>query len=92
MQRQASLKITGLVQGVFFRDHARQKARELEIKGWVRNEKDGSVSVLAQGRQAGLDEFIEWCKKGPDSAKVENVEVVWEKPADALTGFEIAHY
>ena len=92
MGKRASIKITGLVQGVFFRDHTRQKAQELGIKGWVRNEKDGSVSILAQGSKAGLDEFIEWCKKGPDSAKVENVEVVWREPADVMAGFEISHY
>lgn len=92
MEKQAVLKITGLVQGVFFRDHARRKALELGIKGWVRNEKDGTVSVLAQGNAAGLDEFIEWCKKGPDSAKVENVEIVWESPTGIPPGFNIAHY
>lgn len=92
MQKQASIKITGLVQGVFFRSHARQKAQELSVKGWIRNEKDGSVLILAQGSKAGLDEFIEWCKKGPDSAKVENVDVVWGETAEVMAGFKITHY
>ncbi len=70
-----SLTITGLVQGVFFRTHTEEMAKRLNIKGWVRNEPDGSVQVIAQGEEKTLNNFINWCKKGPPSARVEKVKV-----------------
>lgn len=77
MLKQVYLKITGRVQGVFFRAHTKKQADQLGITGWVMNSDDGSVEVLAQGEQSVLENFILWCKKGPDSSNVEKVQEDW---------------
>ena len=75
MQKQIVLKIYGKVQGVFFRDSSKKKARELNLSGWVRNESDGTVVIVAEGEEKNLKELIEWCKNGPNHARVDKVEV-----------------
>ena len=67
------LHITGRVQGVFYRKSAQDKAHELGITGWVRNKADGSVEAVAQGER--VQEFIDWCWKGPSGASVTDVTV-----------------
>lgn len=68
------LKISGTVQGVFFRQSTQQKALELGISGWVRNCNDGSVEVEAEGEEIPLNNFVSWCHSGPREASVTNVE------------------
>lgn len=86
---QVYIKITGVVQGVFFRAEARDEALKLGLTGWARNTSDGGVEVLAQGSLEKLQEFIDWSRKGPDRAEVNNVEIAWEKPEKTFTHFEI---
>ncbi len=69
-----SIKITGKVQGVFFRASTKEKADELGVKGFVRNEPDGSVYVEVEGAEYILDQFIDWCTHGPERAWVEKME------------------
>lgn len=69
------LVISGKVQGVFFRKFTKQKADELGIKGFVRNQSDGSVYAEACGSEESLGRFIEWCRYGPQKALVENASV-----------------
>ncbi len=78
----------GKVQGVFFRASAREEAVALGLTGYVENEGDGSVSMLAAGEKEDLDKLVSWCHKGPPRAKVEKV-VVAESTHEALTGFVI---
>ena len=72
-----NIKIYGLVQGVFFRQHTLDKANELGIKGWVRNCSDGSVEAEGEGEgeENSLQKFIEWCYHGPSRAIVSKVDV-----------------
>lgn len=72
-----SLKIFGRVQGVYYRASAAKKADELELVGWVRNNRDGTVEAEAQGSHKNLKLFVEWCKRGPDIAKVTKIEEQW---------------
>ncbi len=83
------LFISGRVQGVFFRATTRDKARELGVKGWVKNLPDGKVEVMAEGEKERIDELIEWCRAGPGYAKVSDVEVMDEKYREEFTDFEI---
>jgi acylphosphatase len=76
MQVLAKLKIHGRVQGVFFRQSTREKARELGLSGWVKNMPDGTVEALAAGPEGGVNELIAWCKHGPAYARVDRVDVV----------------
>ncbi len=69
------IKVTGLVQGVFFRANTLDKANELGLKGWVKNCDDGSVEIHVEGSDEALSKFEEWCNHGPEAAKVEGVEV-----------------
>ncbi len=65
--------IEGSVQGVGFRQSCRQRAIDLGLCGWVRNLKDGSVEVQAEGGEMALNEFRFWCERGPSTASVKRV-------------------
>src|SRR5688572_29109907 len=88
LTKAVQLKITGIVQGVFFRQSTVEKARELDIKGWVRNCEDGSVELHAEGDETLLNVFIQWCHRGPNKAIVKNVEYS-SVPLKSFVSFEI---
>ncbi len=69
--------VHGRVQGVWFRDFVRQSARELGIAGQVKNQEDGTVHVVAEGKPHILEVFLERLKEGPPLAKVSDVHVTW---------------
>ncbi len=82
--------VSGLVQGVGFRWHTRERARSLKVRGWVRNLPDGRVEVHAEGASEGVDALLLWLAKGPRMAQVEHLDVqpaVLEEP-DA---FQVRH-
>ncbi|HVM76760.1 MAG TPA: acylphosphatase [Candidatus Paceibacterota bacterium] len=85
-----TLKIYGDVQGVGYRISAYWIARKLHVGGFVMNEPDGSVYIESEGEEEALHKFLEWCKKGPITAKVERVEVAWSAAHGKFTGFRIA--
>ena len=66
-------RITGRVQGVWFRGSTRQKALQLGLGGYVKNLNDGSVEVVACGEQSAIEQLHEWLWQGPSGAKVTNV-------------------
>jgi len=69
------LKIHGDVQGVFFRAHTIEKAEKLgDITGWVANNADGTVDVVAEGPENKINDLIDWCHSGPSIAHVEKVD------------------
>jgi len=70
-----NIRVRGQVQGVFFRASARIHAQALDVVGFARNESDGSVYIEAEGQEENLDQFVQWCYRGPDRASVKNVEV-----------------
>lgn len=76
MKKHITIKISGKVQGVFFRASTKEKADELGLKGLVRNERDGTVFIEAEGEEDVLSNFIFWCHRGPRLAKVEQCEVI----------------
>lgn len=74
--------VEGRVQGVFYRDATKRKAKELGLTGWIRNLSDGRVEVLACGEKAAVDALGDWLWDGPPAAQVEDVtleEIPWEK-------------
>ena len=82
------LRIYGTVQGVWFRAWTEREARALDLSGWVRNRRDGSVEILAVGAPAMVEALIERCHGGPPAAAVTRVEVT---PATGITpdGFTV---
>jgi len=85
------LIIRGRVQGVFFRYETQMVARRLGITGWVRNNYDGSVETVAEGAKEKLEEFVQWCHQGPSRARVESVDVKWEKATGEFNNFSIEY-
>ena len=83
------LYITGKVQGVWYRASAKDKALELGLRGRVWNNPDHSVGAEVQGDEPAVQEFIAWCKVGPQLARVENVSVS-VSDSDAYNNFAIA--
>lgn len=69
--------ISGRVQGVFYRASAQQEAMRLGLMGEIRNLPDGRVEAVVEGPKERIEEFIEWCKRGPPAARVEHVGVRW---------------
>ena len=85
-----SIKIEGKVQGVFFRKFTCDAAKENGIKGFVRNEPDGSVYVEATGSADEIKKFIEWCHKGSPYSSVGQVTVS-ELPLKSFNNFNIRY-
>lgn len=69
-----NIKVSGFVQGIFYRATAKEEAEKHNITGFARNEPDGSVYIEAEGEEDKLNKFLQWCHKGPPLAKVEKVE------------------
>lgn len=74
MVKHWNIRVFGEVQGVFFRYSAKEKAEELGIRGFARNESDGSVYIEAEGEEDATRKFLGWCRGGPSSAKVAKIE------------------
>jgi acylphosphatase len=85
----AHVRVSGQVQGVFFRDSTRQKAEELGLAGWVKNLPDGQVEALFEGPSERVREMVRWCEDGPQRASVENVDKDFEDADGDLEGFEV---
>jgi tRNA pseudouridine55 synthase len=82
-------KVYGRVQGVGYRYFVKEKAQILDLFGYVKNLEDGTVEVLAQGREENLQKLIEELKKGPYLAKVEKIDIIFRKPLEIFRNFEI---
>ena len=76
VQKRISLLITGKVQGVGYRYSVKLKAESMAIRGYVRNQLDGSVFVTVQGENTAVENFVKWCFKGPSAALVRGVEKI----------------
>ena len=86
-----SAVVTGRVQGVGFRRYVRGWARKLDLTGWVRNEPDGTVRVVAEGEGAGLDRLTRLLWGGPPGASVEAVDAERSLSEAGFDGFEVRH-
>ena len=75
MLKTVSIIVSGKVQGVYYRQSTKEKARELTITGEVRNMPDDTVRIIATGSAEQVEQLIDWCKQGPSRAKVADVVV-----------------
>jgi acylphosphatase len=80
--------VHGHVQGVFFRDSAREEAERRGVAGWVTNRSDGAVEAVFEGEPEAVAAMVAFCERGPGSADVAAVDESSEEP-EGLTGFEI---
>ncbi len=88
MKKHVTILLEGEVQGVSFRFNARNIALENNIAGYIINQPDESVFIVAEGEPEDLDKFISWCKKGPEQAVVTNM-TIHEGEVQNLEGFNI---
>lgn len=80
--------VRGHVQGVFFRDTLRRRARAAGVAGWVRNNRDGSVEAVFEGPAAEVESLVRLSHEGPRGARVESVQVLEETP-EGVSGFAV---
>lgn len=69
-----NVRVKGVVQGVFYRKWTADNAKELGLKGWVRNRRDGTVEAIFSGDPQVVDNMLERCKRGPPAAVVTGLE------------------
>jgi acylphosphatase len=91
MSARVRLRITGRVQGVWYRGATAAEARRLGVEGWVRNLPDGSVEALVQGDPAAVRALVAWCRTGPPGARVADVVETVEPVGADVAGFSIRH-
>ena len=84
------VRVTGRVQGVFFRAWTCEQAQELHVTGWVRNCADGSVEAFVEGDEGSVEQLIGQMHDGPPGARVDNLKVS-DAAAEALSSFEVRH-
>lgn len=85
------LFISGRVQGVFFRSTMCQKARQFDVKGFVKNLPDGNVEAVLEGEEERVTGLIEWAKKGTFLTKVKNIEIIKEDYKGEFENFSIEY-
>ncbi|MFW5972470.1 MAG: acylphosphatase [Bacteroidota bacterium] len=85
------MHLTGRVQGVGFRQFASERAQRRGITGWVRNERGGSVRIVAEGEKSDLDAFADELREGPPLARVNDLEIERKEPSNQFTSFGIRH-
>ncbi len=82
------LVVSGQVQGVFFRASAQAEAERLALQGWVRNRQDGTVEIVAEGPADRVQVLVDWCREGPQMARVDALEQRRSEPV-GLEGFDV---
>lgn len=86
--RTVSIVVRGKVQGVWFRASTKSTAERFAVKGFVSNRPDGSVYIEASGSPSSIEEFIKWCRKGPELARVDSVDIEEISRSD-FSSFEV---
>jgi len=82
MKKALRIYIFGTVQGILFRNFIKDNADKLDVRGYVRNKDDGSVEVWLEGDCKNVDNIVELCKKGPEHAIINRLDIVEEKMQD----------
>lgn len=88
----AHIFVSGRVQGVFFREKTKQKAEKLGVFGWVKNLSDSRVEAVFEGDKQQVEEMVIWAGKGPFWAKVNDLDITWDKYRGEFNFFEIKPY
>ncbi|TPN87500.1 acylphosphatase [Aquimarina algicola] len=90
MTKHYNITVKGIVQGVWYRKNTLEKAKQLNINGFVMNMPNGDVYVEAEGTSKQLNDLLEWCATGPEFAQVDTVSFE-ESHMKSFTDFEIRH-
>ena len=88
MKWSCRISVYGKVQNVGFRFYTARTAADFNISGFVKNEPGGSVYIEAEGEEADLEVFMEWCRRGPQWARIERFDTQ-DQPVMGFTGFKV---
>jgi acylphosphatase len=91
MKVRAHVFIRGTVQGVCFRSGVRDRARDLNVRGWVKNRPDGKVEAVFEGERFAVLELTDFCRRGPPGAHVKDLELKWEPSGNGFSTFEVRY-
>jgi acylphosphatase len=91
MKVRALVHVVGRVQGVFFRVETADVALRLRLVGWVKNLADGSVEALFEGEKENVERAVDFCRRGPLGAHVQNLDVKWEACSGEFQDFRIRY-
>ena len=90
MKKSIRLYISGIVQGIFFRNFVKENAERYNVKGFVRNLEDGRVEIFLEGNVDDVNKMIEVCKTGPKHSQIKGVEEKEERFQD-FKNFKVLH-
>lgn len=91
MKLRVSVIVSGIVQGVNFRRHTQQTAQRFGVNGWIRNLTDGRVKGCFEGEAEAVGSLLDWCRSGPPSGRVDNLDIQEEPFADEFSDFSIKY-
>ena len=86
--KRVRVRARGRVQGVFFRAETHSRAESLGLAGWVRNAPDGTVEAVFEGDPERVDSMVEWFRRGPSGARVDELDATPEEPGGEA-GFQV---
>ena len=89
MKIRTTVIVRGLVQGVNFRYFTKMTAESLGVDGWVMNLPDGSVTACFEGNEAAVRSMVDWCRRGPDHARVDKLHISLGEFTGEFAGFAI---
>jgi acylphosphatase len=92
MKSRAHIFVSGVVQGVYYRDFTRSHATAMELTGWVRNVPDGRVETVVEGESEKIDHLVQRLRSGPPSSRVDDVQVSQERYLCEFTDFQIRYH
>ena len=87
--KRAHITVTGMVQGVGYRSYTRNYAKELGLKGFVKNLNNGNIEIVIEGYDKQMQTFVQLLRKGPWGAKVRDIDIDWRDPTNEFTDFEV---
>jgi acylphosphatase len=91
MKARVHVFVSGRVQGVFFRAETADMADRLGLAGWVRNLPDGRVEALFEGEKEDVEKALDFCRRGPSGARVQNLDLKWEDWKGEFQDFRVAY-
>ncbi|UCE19073.1 MAG: acylphosphatase [Gemmatimonadota bacterium] len=91
MKSRAHIFVSGVVQGVYYRDFTQSHATAMELTGWVRNIDDGRVEITVEGERDRIDHLVERLRSGPPASRVDDVQVDWEEYSGGFSNFQVRY-
>ena len=88
----AEVVVSGLVQGVGFRYFVLQKAHELKLNGYVKNQMDGTVLTVVEGKKSSIELLFDQLKVGPMYSDVRDIKIGWSSFVSEFSNFEVRRY